>query len=338
MARRRKKDFIGGLIDDTLGGVVGAFASGFRGKKQSRKQPKSNYPGNSGSHSRESRRSSSGRNWDDGPSYRSYGYTAATGVASSPPSRGANWPLRFFVVLGIALAVFFAAKGVDVREGLSTNVNQPPQGQFSSGHAFAPSLVQSAPRIGPLAVWNAPELAWGRIQAECGPVQGSSGRVDCVTAIMQQAGASSDAVAFTRLLGGEGFMDSFRQLGDLGLVTALYPFRANDNDSVYIVNGSPPLINPDQSAAKIDIRNDPSYPSLVQRYPQLMLWSHVSFQDVRPLEGGQQFVFSMALLNGCHACEVAGAASVALEFDGTGRYVGTKLLGLTPSDQAASPR
>src|ERR1035437_382757 len=134
MARRRKKDFIGGLIDDTLGGVVGAFASGFRGKKQSRKQPKSNYSSNSGSHVRESRRSSSGRNWDDGPSYRSYGYTASTSATSSPPSRGANWPLRFFVALGIALAAVLAGVGTGMFETNSTSKMQstPQEVQPSS--------------------------------------------------------------------------------------------------------------------------------------------------------------------------------------------------------------
>ena len=45
--------------------------------------------------------------------------------------------------------------------------------------------------------------------------------------------------------------------------------------------------------------------------------------------GGQRFIFSFVLLNGCHACELAGHAQVAFDFSAAGRFLGTKLLRLT---------
>ena len=45
--------------------------------------------------------------------------------------------------------------------------------------------------------------------------------------------------------------------------------------------------------------------------------------------GGQRFIFSFVLLNGCHACEVAGYARVAFDFSPAGKFLGTKLLRLT---------
>ena len=48
-------------------------------------------------------------------------------------------------------------------------------------------------------------------------------------------------------------------------------------------------------------------------------------------------IFRMILLNGCHGCEVAGYASVGLEFDASGLLIGTKLLALSPEQPSTEP-
>jgi ketosteroid isomerase-like protein len=61
-----------------------------------------------------------------------------------------------------------------------------------------------------------------------------------------------------------------------------------------------------------------------------MLWGHPEFEKMLLLPtGGQRFIITYALLNGCHACEVAGSAHVAFDFDRAGNLLRTHLLGLT---------
>ena len=206
---------------------------------------------------------------------------------------------------------------------VNTGVIETPRAQLQT---------QSGPHFGATAVWNTPQTVWERMQDECRPANSSTALAACVTAIMKENGASPEAIAFARLLGGEGYMTNYRQIGILALATAFLPFRANDNESYYIVNGTPPLINPDDLAVNIDIRPDPLYPSLIQQYPNLMLWGgHTDFQSSEQTTTGQRLIFSMPLLNGCHACEVGGGALIGLDFDASGRLADSRLLELKPN-------
>ena len=85
--------------------------------------------------------------------------------------------------------------------------------------------------IGRSAVFNPPQVVWGRMQEEC---QGPNS-VECVASIMKQAGASPQAIAFARMLKGDGYMDSFREMGGVDLTTAFFPFRANTNGGTFLV-------------------------------------------------------------------------------------------------------
>ncbi len=196
---------------------------------------------------------------------------------------------------------------------------------------------ETSTHFGPTAVFHPPSVVWESMQDKCRDVKPAKAFTACVTSIMEKAGASKEAVAFTQLLGGEGYMDSFRQFGSLGLATSFLPFRANDNGAIYILNGSPPLIRIDEIGTQIDIRNDPLYPSLVRRYPNIALGPDTIFVKARPTKTGQQLIFGMPLLNGCPACETVGNAAIALEFDTSGRLLGTKLLGLAKVKQSAGP-
>lgn len=201
-----------------------------------------------------------------------------------------------------------------------------PENASVTTKSSSPEAAGSA--IGPKAVWNPPEVVWARMQGECNHPD----FVECVATIMQQAGASAEAIEFTRLIKGEGYMDSFREMGKVDLATVFDPFRANDNGYVLLVNGTSQMINPEDldKLGKIDIRLDPLYPSLARRFPQIMLWSNPSFESMQRLPtGGQRFIMQYVLLNGCHACAVAGNAHVAFDFDGTGNFIGIKLLRLS---------
>jgi WD40 repeat protein len=82
---------------------------------------------------------------------------------------------------------------------------------------------------------------------------------------------------------------------------------------------------------KIDIQTDPLYPAIARRFPEVMLWGgEPGYESIQRLpSGGQRFIFAYVLLNGCHACDIAGYAHIGFDFDGTGRFLGAKLLRLT---------
>lgn len=202
------------------------------------------------------------------------------------------------------------------------------------------SVSNGSGMIGLSGVWKAPQRALNRI-VECRP-----GSVQCLTSVMRQFGASSQAVKFSTLLkrdGSEGYMDSFREMGRVDLAVASCPFRANTNSVYLLVNGTPPVVETNLTGEyqkqtddtderkRIDIKTSPLYRSLASAFPNLTLeLDRNRFESMRrPSEGGQEFVFSYALTNGCRACEVVGYAHVGYDFDGAGNFLGTKLLRLS---------
>lgn len=180
--------------------------------------------------------------------------------------------------------------------------------------------------FGPQAVWTLPRKAL----SAC--LKKSPAPDACLTQVMRQTGASRQALAFTAQLDGEGYMVAFQALGRVNMATVEFPLRANTNQAVVLVGGTPPLVSSELTDAAIDIRQDPAYPALRQRYPNLELWpAGAVFRDQKPLPGGgQSFTFSYPLLNGCHACEVAGQALISLDFGPDGAYLGPRLIRLEP--------
>lgn len=193
-----------------------------------------------------------------------------------------------------------------------------------------------AARIGPRAVFSPERDLETKVieEMQSCPVAVDAGapKIECVTAILRRAGATPEALAFTAMLGGEGYLESFRQMGKVDLATVAYPLRANENEGFMLVNGSPPTVQVEDFVhlKHIDIRKDPLYPAIARKFPRVELWGHADFKALQALPGGgQRFIFSFVLLNGCHACEVAGYAQVAFDFSAAGRFLGTKLLRLT---------
>lgn len=175
------------------------------------------------------------------------------------------------------------------------------------------------------AVWRLPGDLLRKFQ-ECGL------RIECVAAVMRQGGASPQAIAFTRMIKGEGYLESLQDLGRVDLASVAYPGRANTNQAYFLVNGRPLMVSVEDLGWKVEIRHDPLYPEIVRQYPRIMLWGGgAEFRDMEKLAGGgQRFVFAYFLVNGCHACEVGGKALVAFDFDPEGKFLGARLLRLTP--------
>lgn len=160
---------------------------------------------------------------------------------------------------------------------------------------------------------------------------------DCFIKGMGKSGASPQAVAFTRRNDG-AYLRDFRHVGPVNIAYVTNPFRANENDSVFLVNGKPATIDVDnqQLLNQTDLTKNSTYASLAKKYPQISLWpgdrSGTDTPTVKDLPGGgRRFAVSYRLQNFCHACEVVGSAQFGFDFDQTGKFLGTKLLQVTAS-------
>lgn len=163
--------------------------------------------------------------------------------------------------------------------------------------------------------------------------------VSCVVSVMQKAGASRQAIAFTRLLDGGDYMNSFREMGKVDLAShTFFPPTMYNDEGILLINGTPQVMFVDEPKyfENIDIKRDALYSSLVRKFPNIDDWyySGVGFETIQPLKsGGQRFTFGSNLHNGCHGCEVAGLAHIAFDFDSEGNFLGTKLLRLSKLSQ-----
>jgi len=234
----------------------------------------------------------------------------------------------------------------DLLSSQSSPLTSTQQGQSA--------IHQSADRpkptdLGPNHVWSFKEDGlWEKIHEKCrrnggfGAWRSSAKKtgvrekgaqapfVQCIASQMHRSGASPQALAFTRKMKGESYMGQFREMGKVDLATIVAPVINDPNVVDFIlVNGTPQIVYLWENAEKIDLARDALYSSLRSRFPNITMWPMHSFVEMQRLvEGGQRFIFSFILLNGCRACEIAGSAEIAFDFDKEGRFLGAKLVGL----------
>ncbi|MBF0526522.1 MAG: BON domain-containing protein [Deltaproteobacteria bacterium] len=200
------------------------------------------------------------------------------------------------------------------------------------------SLGAATPKIGPQAVWNPPggEETWRDIHEKC---QMRSGGYDisCIESMMQKLGASAEAIGFTKMMKLQQKSDSdavylrqFRKMGKVDLAETVGPTRDSPIGPGFIlVNGSPGVVHLWENAKNIDITKDSLYRTIAKKFPKLEMWPRTGFIGMLPLQPeGQSFVFSFLLLDGCRSCDIAGAAEIAFDFDGSGKFIGAKLVRL----------
>ncbi len=161
---------------------------------------------------------------------------------------------------------------------------------------------------------------------------------ECFVKKMIKAGASPSSVNFTRTLMKNDFpfcyMKSFQEMGQVDYVMIDCPFM-NSPEHALLVNGKPSIVQPGDSKylRKIDLKKHPKYSAIIKRYPQAELWFEGNLEKmVKTADGGQRFIWRHRILNGCHACENAGTATIAYDFDKNGKYKGVKLLELSQED------
>jgi hypothetical protein len=196
--------------------------------------------------------------------------------------------------------------------------------------------------IGPSAIWQPAKGLLNSVKKECAQPQYSS-LDECFVAQMEKNGAQPDAVAFARQIGNSGFMRDFRKAGRVDVAYVSYPFRANQTQGCLLVNGDPNIVDVDDSNfwPQEILARDPTYAALVKKYPKINIWPGVRSGTTYPKTtalstGGQNFIVSYYLQNGCRGCARVGTVSFGFHFDTSGKFAGAKLAGVQAGSTESS--
>jgi len=196
-------------------------------------------------------------------------------------------------------------------------------------------------KIGTSSVWQLPEQFMAKAHSACDRTA-PSGFAGCVMNQMAPAGASADAVNFTRELykqshGDVGIMTGFQPVGPIDIAWITYPLRANTNYGLLLVNGTPRTLNVEDPKLldKKTMQQSPQFKDLRFQFPQVDVWPGDRDGKTWPNsqtgpDGGIQFTVAYPLINGCHACAHAGSALFTWNFSAQGKFLGTTFVGMTP--------
>jgi hypothetical protein len=199
--------------------------------------------------------------------------------------------------------------------------------------------TQDKPGIGLSAVWQPGSDFLANAHGACDKVTPTSKFGDCVISQMQKAGASADAVSFTRELykqsGEVGIMVGFNKVGPVDIAWVQYPLRSTNG--LLLINGKPRIINA-ENLKLLDqkgLQQSLQYQTLQSQFPSVGLWPGDRDGKTWPNsqtggKGGLQFTIGYPLRNGCQTCAHAGFALFNWNFDPSGKFTGTSFMGLTP--------
>jgi hypothetical protein len=229
------------------------------------------------------------------------------------------WRLKapFLAVLMVLLAAIVAVVATDDRSDLQV-VTTAESTRTSSPNPTA-EMPASFTEVGPEAIWDPSEHEAGFDQMyRCG----STHLTTCAAQIMEQSGASAQAVAFFRTTG--WILADFRETGEVDLGGVLTPFRVNSIGDFVLLNGTPSVfvIESHPQGLGAGIQRDSAYDALAAAFPNLGVWSYDEVFEgfSESPDGTQRFVFQFTLNDGCHACGTGYHARIAFEFAPDGTY------------------
>ena len=185
--------------------------------------------------------------------------------------------------------------------------------------------------FGPSAVWR-PDVAFrAKVLAACESNGTAFGQ--CFREQMKAMGASAQAAQFTQRIQDGGYMAAFRPVGRVSIAAVNYPFRANENNGLYLVNGDPVAVDVDdmQRLQAVEIK---------KRYPDgtLLPGDRSAPGNILALafpDGSQRFIVDYRVQRGCHACALLAQAFFSFAFDSHGRFTGVTMSGLTSDSSPA---
>ena len=157
----------------------------------------------------------------------------------------------------------------------------------------------------------------------------------CFAAAMAQSGASSAALAFTKRLDNQAYLQALQPTGGpIAIAHAVYPFRANENSAWLLVNGTPSLIDVDDRRylPLAQMRSSPAYTDIRHHYLNVTFWvGDRGRSGPEVLENGREIIVDYLLRDLCHACAIVGRVRYAFDFDADGKFLGTRLVSIAPA-------
>lgn len=196
-------------------------------------------------------------------------------------------------------------------------------------------------KIDERAVWSEPK---GVDTSRCdNPDNVFSRQLACMLAMMRQARASPEALAFARWYASTrkdiGYVSRLKPYGPVSLATVELPLRRNTNahsDSAFeILNGIPNPVHGNTGCTDSDavLRTAKDFQQLQRGHPDITTWEGTEFVSATALPGGvQRFVFSCPL-GEYHAAAGQWFAFFALDFDARGKFLGHRLVKIAPGGQ-----
>ncbi|MGA8760458.1 MAG: hypothetical protein WB611_29880 [Stellaceae bacterium] len=141
----------------------------------------------------------------------------------------------------------------------------------------------------------------------------------------------------TRRLDNQAYLQALEPTGGpVAVAHVFYPFRANENDAWFLVNGVPPLIDVDdqRNLPLAEMRSSAAFAEIHQHYPNVTFWPGGrgrSGPEMSP--DGRQIVVGYLLRDLCHACAIVGRVRYGFDFSANGRFIGARLVSITPTGQ-----
>ena len=187
------------------------------------------------------------------------------------------------------------------------------------------------------AAWNPSEQELKQAEQDCHGLSGDDYSV-CFTDNMDELGASPEAVDFTQEYADEhagaiAILRSFHPVDQVDLGQVSFPLDKEESPRWVLLNGLPEVINVNDPklVSQSQLQQSPDYVSLRAAHPGL----EISFNAGKPLakkaaDGGQTFLVSYPLVEGCPDCKPAGEARYSFDFDAAGEFEGAKLVKVIP--------
>ncbi len=233
-------------------------------------------------------------------------------------------------------ALLFAAIAALLGSAIAQNQTVPPRGT-------AGAQAASTAKIGSSAVWHPGPTFLADAHKACDNAAQPPSFAECFIAQMSKAGAPAAAVAFTKMLyqkseGDVGILSGFHPVGPVDVAWIFYPLRANTNNGLLLVNGSPTIVNAEDLKLldQKGMEQSFQFQDLQNQFPKVGVWPGDRDGTTWPNtqqgpNSGLQFILGYLLINGCHACAHAGTALFTWNFDAQGKFLGTTFMGLTPA-------
>jgi len=132
-------------------------------------------------------------------------------------------------------------------------------------------------------------------------------------------------------------MTGYNAVGPVDVAFVTYPLRANTNNGILFVNGTPKIVNGEDLKLlnQAAMEQSPQFQNTKQQFPKVTVWPGDRDGTTWPnsavgSDGSVSFTLGYPLLDGCHACARAGFAEFNWDFAPDGKFTGTSFLGLTP--------